>query len=398
MPVMRRKLLAAFVALGFVSLFADTTYEGARSVAGAYLNFLAAPAIAAGILALGELLSYLMRLVGGVMAQRASSGRSYWALVYAGYATNLAIPFVAFAAGWPAALALFFVERLGKGLRAPARDVILAEVSEGIGRGKGFGIHELMDQIGAVAGPAIVGASIAFQGEAGAGYRFSFMVLSAPALLALLALAYAHSRYPQPQAVSVRREKGMGRLGKVFWIYLAGSSAMRAGLLYWGFIAYYLEDLASAGVLASAEIPGLYLIAMAVDAAIAFPIGVIYDRYGFSSILLAPLASIPIPLLLFALNVRPSVYLAAALLGLAMGAGETVMRAAVADLASAETRALAYGVYSSSFGASLFAGSMASALLYQAGNVEAIMALSVALEAVALTSYTLLLKVQSRGK
>ncbi|HDD42799.1 MAG TPA: MFS transporter, partial [Nitrososphaeria archaeon] len=72
------RLLKTFIALSLLSLFADIVYEGARSIGGAYLNFLAAPAIAAGILGFGELLSYLMRLVGGVVAQKASSGRAYW--------------------------------------------------------------------------------------------------------------------------------------------------------------------------------------------------------------------------------------------------------------------------------------------------------------------------------
>ena len=55
-----KRLLQTFLALSLLSLFADIIYEGARSIGGAYLNLLAAPAIAAGILGFGELLSYLM--------------------------------------------------------------------------------------------------------------------------------------------------------------------------------------------------------------------------------------------------------------------------------------------------------------------------------------------------
>jgi hypothetical protein len=44
---------------------------------------------------------------------------------------------------------------MGKGLRAPVRDVILAEVSEKFGKGKALGLHETLDQIGAIIGPVI---------------------------------------------------------------------------------------------------------------------------------------------------------------------------------------------------------------------------------------------------
>ncbi|HDD66562.1 MAG TPA: MFS transporter, partial [Nitrososphaeria archaeon] len=136
-----RRLLQTFLALSLLSLFADIIYEGARSIGGAYLNLLAAPAIAAGILGFGELLSYLMRLVGGIAAQKASSGKVYWILIGFGYGVNLVIPLLALAGSWEIALILFFLERIGKGIRAPPRDVILSEVTEGIGRGKGFGLH-----------------------------------------------------------------------------------------------------------------------------------------------------------------------------------------------------------------------------------------------------------------
>ena len=390
--MLSRRLLLAFIALGLVSLFADMTYEGARSVGGAYLSVLAAPAIASGVLALGELLSYLMRLVGGFTAQRASSGRAYWSLVFIGYATNLSIPLLALVGDWPLALLLFFVERLGKGLRAPARDVILSEVTEGIGRGKGFGLHELMDQIGAVAGPALVGASIVFHGAGfQQGYRLAFLLLAVPAALALISLGVAYSRYPEPKTVRAGRE-GAKPLGRVFHIYLIGSIALVFGFLYWGVFSYHAQELVSMGALTAGEVPLLYLIAMGVDAAVAFPIGLLYDRVGVPSILLAPAAAIPITPLLFGLGGRAGLYSAAVSWGLVMGIAETMMRAAVADLVPPQSRALAYGVYASAFGASWFAGGLLTSYLYQIGSLGGIIFLSIASEATALAAFTLLLK------
>ncbi|RLG05928.1 MAG: MFS transporter, partial [Thaumarchaeota archaeon] len=99
-----KRLVVVFLAISLLSLFADIVYEGARSISGAYLNLLAAPAIAAGVLTIGDLLSNVMRLVGGAAAYKASSGRIYWGLILLGYATNLLIPLLALTGSWEIAL------------------------------------------------------------------------------------------------------------------------------------------------------------------------------------------------------------------------------------------------------------------------------------------------------
>ncbi len=88
--------------------------------------------------------------------------RKYWSITIVGYCTSLlAIPLLAFANTWSIAASLIIAERIGKAVRTPARDTILAYTTSSIGRGWGFGIHEAMDQIGAVSGPPLV-ASILY--------------------------------------------------------------------------------------------------------------------------------------------------------------------------------------------------------------------------------------------
>ncbi len=378
-----RTFLKVFIALSLLSLFADIVYEGARSIGGAYLNVLAAPAIAAGILGFGEFLSYVMRLVGGVVAQKASSGKMYWALIIIGYASTVFVPLLALAGSWELALALFFLERLGKGIRAPPRDVILAEVTEGIGRGKGFGLHELMDQIGAITGPLIMSLVIAFQGYP-AGYRTAFWIMWIPWILAMAMLLTAVKLYPEPKAIAAIKEKGRGSLkaalSKSFWIFLAGSILTMLGFLYWGVISYYAQDSVKIGLLSAQEIALLYLIAMAVDAAIAFPIGAIYDKLGARSIIAAPIAALFIAPPLFMLAGRLGFYLSAIFWGLTMGVVETIMRAAVADLVPVESRSIAYGIYSFGIGLSWMTGGIILAYFYQIGLTSAIIAFCTVME------------------
>ncbi|MEN2974053.1 MAG: MFS transporter [Candidatus Caldarchaeales archaeon] len=391
---MDRRLVYVFIALGIVSLLADITYEGARSISGAYLNFLAAPAIAAGLLAAGEFLSYLIRFLSGLIAQKTYSAKTFWSLIYIGYAVNLfAIPLLAFTNYWFLALILYFVERMGKGLRTPIRDVLVAEISEGIGRGKGFGIHEVVDQVGAIAGPAIIGLSLTYFGDnVSLGYRYSFIILGVPAALSLITLTYVYSRYPVPRAVDVRRSVVEVRdLGRVYWLYLAGSSIAMAGLIHWGLVSYYLEDLARTGEIFSSEIPIFYLIAMASDAIIALPLGIIYDRYKYFSLSLVPITAIPIPILLFIYPDRLGLYAMSIIWGASMGGAETIMRAAVADITRESSRLIAYGLSSMLHGASMFLSGIVFSYLYQIRAIYLIIFLIIIIEIIALTLYSTLM-------
>jgi len=387
------RFLRAFIALSLLSLFADIVYEGARSIGGAYLNFLAAPAIAAGILGFGELLSYLMRLVGGVVAHKASSGRAYWALIFLGYGVNVFIPILALAGSWEVALVLFFLERLGKGIRAPPRDVILAEVTEGAGRGKGFGLHELFDQVGAITGPLIISFVIFFQGYP-AGYTTAFWIMWIPFILAMIMLVIAAKTYPEPKAITVIRERkkvsAETRLSRRFWIFLAGSIMTGIGFLYWGVISYRVLDLVREGLLLAGESSLPYLAAMAVDAAIAFPIGMLYDRMGLKSIMVAPISALMIAPTLFTLTGRIGIYVSAAFWGLTMGVFETIMRAAVADLAPVEGRSLAYGIYYTGIGLSWAIGGTILGYLYQIGSIGWMIGFCAAAEIAALIVFAFL--------
>jgi len=351
--LLRRKELITFIALSLVSLFADMTYEGARSVLGAYLEVLEATAVVAGVVSVGDLLGYLMRGVGGFIAGLKRSSRVYWALVFGGYTINLvAVPLLAFAGRWGEALCLVLLERVGKGLRAPARDVILSEVTEGIGRGKGFGIHELMDQVGAVSGPLLVTWSLF---SSGGEYRAAFLLLAIPALLALCLLCVAYVNYPSIRAVhALRRGRSSNNLDRSFWFFTIGTAMLSTGYVHWALAAYRVE----ASALAPSHIIALlYTIAMLVDAAVALPAGMLYDRYGPATLVAAPVLAGTASVLILT-GGYSEVVLASMIWGVVMGLYETNMRAAVADLSSPTNRAYAYGVYGVVFGVSWTLGNV----------------------------------------
>src|SRR5438445_12931920 len=186
----RRRAVLFIVFLGIVSLFGDLTYEGARSITGPFLGALGVTATTIGIVSgFGELMGYGARLVSGYVGDRTGS---YWAVTIAGYVLNLfAVPLLALAGAWQIAVVLIVAERIGRGIRSPVRDAMLSHAASQTGLGWGFGLHQALDQLGAVIGPLVVSLVL----FVGSGYRTAVARLLIPALVSLGLLLGAPFRF-----------------------------------------------------------------------------------------------------------------------------------------------------------------------------------------------------------
>lgn len=369
-----RAALRFVVLLGVVSLFADMTYEGARSTTGPFLAFLGASAAATGIVAgLGEFVGYGLRLVSGYVSDR--TGR-YWAVMLWGYALNLiAVPLLALAGNWEVAAFLIFAERFGKAIRTPARDAMLSYATTRMGRGWGFGLHEAMDQVGAMLGPLIVAAVLYLKG----GYVGGFGILLVPAVLALSVLVIARRTYPTPRDLETSGERpGVTegrRFPRVFWLYLGFVALSVAGYANFQLISYHF---AAASVVPEAQIPVLFAVAMGVDALVALVVGRLFDRVGLMVLISVPLLSLPIAPLAFSLGYGGALS-GVVLWGAVMGIQETVMRAAIAGMVAPTQRGTAYGIFNTVYGFSWFSGTALMGVLYEV-NLWYLVAFSVGLE------------------
>ena len=344
--------------LGMVSMMGDITYEGARSITGPYLATLGASAAIVGIVAgLGEFMGYALRLLSGHLADRT---RAYWPITFIGYGLILSIPLLGLAGTWQMAAVLIVLERMGKAVRSPARDAILSHATKQVGRGWGFGIHEALDQIGAFAGPLIFTFVFIFKGD----YRQGFTILWIPAILVMVFLICARLRVPAPERLDAPDPKenpnNDNKLPRVFWFYMLFSFLAVAGFANFQLISYHIKVRA---LMPDFHIPILYAIAMGADAIIAPIIGWAYDKKGMRMLLAIPLLSIPIPFLAFS-GSYTQMHVGIVFWGMAMGVHETIMRAAIADLAPRARRAFAYGIFNTAYGLSWFAGSAAMGLLY----------------------------------
>jgi MFS family permease len=376
-----RGALGFIILIGLVSLFADTTYEGARSIAGPYLGMLGASGAVVGFVAgLGELVGYAVRLGSGWLSDR--TGR-YWAVTGAGYAVNLlAVPLLALAGSWQWAAALLVAERMGRAVRTPARDAMLSHAAHRTGVGWGFGLHEALDQTGAVVGPLAVGAVLYL----GYGYREGFALLIVPALCALILLLLAWLQYPHPRdfelvpaALHTRGLQGQ------LWLYLGGIGLVAAGFIDYPLIALHFQQ---AGTMPVAWIPAMYAIAMATDGAAALALGAWFDRVGSWALVLgAGVALLAPPLAFF--GGSWGAILGMACWGVGMGAQESVMRAVVARMTAPERRGTAFGLFNSVYGVAWFVGSAAIGLAYDRSITLAV-AVAVALQAAGVMTLALL--------
>lgn len=334
------------LAFGVVSLLADMVYEGARSIIGPYLATLGAAATVVGIVAgAGEFIGYGLRVVSGYAVQRT---RHYWTWTIVGYAlTVLSVPLIGATSALAPALLLYGTERLGKAVRAPAKDTLLSYASAGTGRGSAFGVHQAMDQTGAVLGPLLLAAVLAWRDG---DYQLAFGVLSVPGVLVLVLLLWLRHRVPDPlvyEAPSVATpdpaaaavvERSREPLPSRFWQYVAAVAVLSCGVASFPLLAFHAE---SQGMVSAPQVPLLFVAAMLVDGLAGLVVGRLYDARGPMVLLAVPVAA-SLALVAFTGNVG-LLWAGVAVWGVVNGVLDSTVKAVVTELVPGSSRAVAFG-------------------------------------------------------
>ncbi len=355
------------VLFGVVSLFADVAYEGGRSILPPYMTrVLGATIIVLGVgIGLAEFIGFTARLIAGFVADLT---RGYWFLVFLGYALVYMVPFLALAWNPYIALLLFVLERFGKAVRSPARDALLSSIP-GIGKGMVFGVHELLDQLGAVIGPGLASLILLYYGD----YRLAYMVLGVSVTLALLTLALAKKcwsslglRLPGRKPKNSKDLEGSSgnnsSLSLNLLLYLVFVFLAVAALVPYQVMLYIAE-----GIVAEWIVPLVYLVAQGVDAGSALLAGYTFDRIGVIALLPALIASPIVALAVgyaYAYSSFLAIVLAAVFYGVAMGYHESVFRAQLSRLVPLRLRGTGYGFYYTSYGLGLVLAGYATSILY----------------------------------
>jgi len=390
---------------GIISLLGDIIYEGARSVNGPYLEILGANAAIIGFVAgIGEFLGYGIRLISGYYSDKR---KAYWFFTIVGYGLLFTIPLLSLAGIWQ--LAGFFIisERMGKALRTPAKDTILSQATKQVGTGMGFAIAEVLDQIGAIIGPLIFTIFFFLVGTSGkvlSDYQTGYSFLWVPFVILMVVLVFAYvfvKNNPKVLEESVVTKKEQEHFSKVFWLYTLFSFVTTFGFVNFALIGYHLKVQS---IFSDAYIPLLYAIAMGIDAMMAVVIGKTYDSLknkrkndnaGLFVLLVIPLLTMFIPLLAFSMNYE-LIVISIILWGMVMGAHETIMKSAIADITPLKKRGTGYGIFSTFYGLAVFGGSVMVGLLYDF-SIPLLVFITITVEIIALYFFYIMWKNSIQG-
>ncbi len=345
---LRKRAYTAIILMGIVSMLGDIVYESGRGIAPDYLYFLGASALVVGLTSgIGELIGYGMRLVSGPLADRS---HAYWLFIFLGYGLIIAVPFMGFTNGIYIVAGLVILERLGKALRSPSRDAVLSVVSKGMGAGKAFGLHEFIDQIGAVIGPAILGFVMLRTND---NFSFSFKTLFPFYVLMMGVLYYTYTKI-RGTVEEIRRQgiTSEGELGSDFWKYSVAVLLNTIGLMPIALILYNGAKILKTGNQLWL-VPFLYVIVQLVDAPMALVSGHFYDKIG-TKMLVVPFTLSVLPFMFQFVAGLPGVILACIAFGVVLGMQESTYRAAITDMVPLGRRGSAYGYFNVLLGAGTF--------------------------------------------
>jgi MFS family permease len=345
--------------LSLVSLFNDFASEMVYPILPAFVT----GTLGAGPLALGvldgaaELTSAAVKLASGKL-----SDRPRWRapLILGGYATAvLARPLISLSGSASQVIGFRVVDRVGKGLRTPPRDALIAAVTPLPLRGRAFGFHRGADHFGAVLGSVVAWYLLA----SGLGVREVIGWSALPGAIAFVILAFLLRGAGATPALAPGPGTGrdLDAAGRVFW----GPVVMLAALTFFRLPeALLLLRLQDVGVAVPA-VPLVWAGLHVVRSAASYPGGWISDRLG-------PRATVAAGGILFAavavaLGVRLSPAAAVAvflLLGPVAGLTESAERALVARLAPVRT-GRGFGIYHALIGGTALPAGLAFGALYQ---------------------------------
>jgi len=331
------------IGMGLTSFLSDLGHEMATALLPLFLLNIGASASALGAIeGVADALSSFVKLAAGWYTDRIGQRKP---LVILGYTLTASTGLFALATAWPQVLLIRALGWLGRGIRGPLRDAILAESVPAEARGRAFGFHRAGDTVGAIGGPLVALALVGM----GANYRSVFWLSALPGLLAALAFTTLVREQRRQPNHTLRLWQSIGALPLRFKLFLVGVSVF--GL---GDFAHSLLTLRAAQVLtptlgaaqASTLAVSLYVLHNVFYAGASFPVGALADRLGKRGLLaLGYLLAVAMNLALIAAVPNLAILgLIFALGGMVIATEDALEGAIAADLLPEELRGTGYGV------------------------------------------------------
>jgi MFS family permease len=343
--------------LSLVSLFNDFASEMVYPLLPAFVvGTLGGGALILGLLdGAADLTSAVLKVVSGRLADRAGWRKP---LILVGYATAVLVrPLIAVAGAAWQVVGFRVVDRVGKGIRTPPRDALIAAVSTPEARGRAFGFHRAADHFGAVVGSLAAWYLLTRGAEVRSVIGWSVV----PGVLAFLLLAVVLRGARAAGIESSPGSRVADASGRVFWVPVLALTALTLFRLPETLLLLRLQQQ---GV-AVAAVPLVWAGLHVVRSASSYPGGWLSDRLGPRLTVAA--GGVVFAAVVAALSVKLSPAGAIAVflvLGLVAGLTEGAERALVARLAPVRT-GRGFGVYHALTGIAALPAGLAFGALYQ---------------------------------
>ena len=355
--------------LGVVSFFTDVSSEMIYPLLPVFFTGLVPAATAAlyvGLMdGIAESVSSLFKIFSGRLSDTLDQRKS---IAVAGYGiSTLCRPLMALATGGWHVVALRFGDRVGKGIRTPARDALISESTGSGTRGLAFSFHRAMDHAGAVTGPLLAAAILyAFLGDqlwlghfttATAreiqALRWLFGLALIPGLAAMLTIttrvADVAGKGRRPTAeFKAPSDAAVSRLPARFYLYLAAVTLFALGNSSDLFILFYAKTRFDLGL---GPLLALWVVLHISKIVFSLPGGICSDKYGRRVVIAAGwIVYVGVYAgLAVASNIRV-LWALIVVYGIYYGMTEGAERALVADFVPARQLGKAYGLYHGAVG------------------------------------------------
>ncbi|MBC7888193.1 MAG: MFS transporter [Ferruginibacter sp.] len=366
--------------LSVVSLFTDTASEMLYPVMPVFLKHIGFSIILIGILeGVAEAVAGLSKSYFGKLSDISGKRLPFVQFGYALSAISKPMMAVFIFPAW-----IFLsrtIDRMGKGIRTGARDAMLSDESTIATKARVFGFHRSMDTLGAVIGPCIALLYLYFNPY---DYTTLFLIAFIPGLLAVISTFLIREKKGQKKTTNERTdEQGVIPIAtgpinpfSAFWGYWKASPAaykkLVSGLLAFALVnssdIFLLLKLKESG-LSDTSIIGVYIFYNLVYALVAYPIGIIADKFGLKRILIFGLILFSVVYTGFAFNNDYTIYyLLFVLYAIYAAATESISKAWITNIVDKRDTATAIGTYSGLQSiAALIASSLTGLLWYNFG-------------------------------
>jgi MFS family permease len=367
--------------LGWVSLATDAATELVYPLLPFFLTrVLQAGAVSLGVIeGAAEATNSLLKIWAGRAADRSSRKRP---LVLLGYSiSSLARPFIALATSWMQVFTVRVLDRVGKGVRSAPRDAMLAAWATPATRGKVYGFHRGMDHIGAIIGPTLATVFLFFYPDR---YRLLFGLTIIPGAIAVALIFLV----PEPDAIAesdvgsdlsriaAADSRSSAPLPRPFTNFMLVLALFTLGNSTDAFLLLRLTD--AAGTVRF--VPLMWAALHVVKASVSMAAGSWSDRTGRRTVITIGWLVYAVVYAGFAWSTSIMALFSWFLLyGFYFGFAEGTEKALVADLAPAERRGFAFGIYNAVTGVGALAASIVFGLVWNAYGTTAAFGLGSAL-------------------